>query len=88
MLGVRREGVTEAAGRLQQAGVISYRRGHITVVDRSGLEAQVCECYQVVKGEFARLLPDLLQRQDPASAPPTTLREVAARGAEPAKGRK
>jgi hypothetical protein len=64
MLGVRREGVTEAAGKLQQAGVISYRRGHITVLDRAGLESQVCECYQVVKKEFARLLPDVLQRQD------------------------
>jgi len=57
MLGVRREGVTEAAGRLQQAGLISYCRGHITVLDRPGLEARVCECYQVVKTEFDRLLP-------------------------------
>jgi len=64
MLGVRREGVTEAAGNLQQAGVIRYRRGHITVLDRSGLESQVCECYAVVKKEFARLLPDVRQRQD------------------------
>ncbi len=64
MLGVRREGVTEAAGKLQQGGVISYRRGHITVIDRDGLESQVCECYGVVKKEFARLLPDVLQRQD------------------------
>jgi Mn-dependent DtxR family transcriptional regulator len=64
MLGVRREGVTEAAGKLQQAGVIRYRRGHITVIDRAGLEAQVCECYQVVKKEFARLLPEELQRQE------------------------
>jgi CRP-like cAMP-binding protein len=64
MLGVRREGVTEAAGKLQQAGVIRYRRGHITVLDRSGLESQVCECYEVVKKEFARLLPDLRHRQD------------------------
>jgi CRP-like cAMP-binding protein len=64
MLGVRREGVTEAAGKLQQAGVIRYRRGHITVLDRSGLESQVCECYAVVKAEFSRLLPDELQRQD------------------------
>jgi len=58
MLGVRREGVTEAAGELQHAGLIRYRRGHITVVDRPGLEARVCECYQVVKKEFDRLLPD------------------------------
>jgi CRP-like cAMP-binding protein len=58
MLGVRREGVTEAAGNLQRAGLIQYRRGHITVVDRPGLEARVCECYAVVKKEFDRLLPD------------------------------
>jgi CRP-like cAMP-binding protein len=64
MLGVRREGVTEAAGKLQQAGVIRYRRGHITVLERSGLESQVCECYEVVKKEFARLLPDLRHRQE------------------------
>ncbi|OWW20680.1 Crp/Fnr family transcriptional regulator [Noviherbaspirillum denitrificans] len=59
MLGVRREGVTEAAGKLQSAGLIHYRRGHITVIDRAGLEARACECYQVVKKEFGRLLPDL-----------------------------
>jgi CRP-like cAMP-binding protein len=59
MLGVRREGVTQAAGELQRAGLIHYRRGHITVVDRPGLEARVCECYQVVKKEFDRLLPDM-----------------------------
>jgi len=57
MLGVRREGVTEAAGKLQSAGLIEYSRGHITVIDRGGLEARVCECYQVVKTEFDRLLP-------------------------------
>jgi CRP-like cAMP-binding protein len=57
MLGVRREGVTEAAGKLQEAGLISYRRGRITVLDRAGLEARSCECYQVVKTEFDRLLP-------------------------------
>ncbi|MBK1649219.1 Crp/Fnr family transcriptional regulator [Rhabdochromatium marinum] len=62
MLGVRREGVTEAAGRLQKAGLIHYRRGHITVLDRPGLEARVCECYQVVRDEFQRLLPDGDQR--------------------------
>lgn len=58
MLGVRREGVTEAAGKLQRAGLIEYRRGHITVMDRPGLESRVCECYAVVKKEFDRLLPD------------------------------
>ncbi|MCB1717669.1 MAG: winged helix-turn-helix domain-containing protein, partial [Candidatus Competibacteraceae bacterium] len=57
MLGVRREGVTEAAGKLQKAGLIDYSRGRITVLDRPGLEARVCECYQVVKTEFDRLLP-------------------------------
>jgi Mn-dependent DtxR family transcriptional regulator len=56
MLGVRREGVTEAAGKLQKAGLIVYRRGKITVLDRPGLEARCCECYQVVKTEFDRLL--------------------------------
>ena len=67
MLGVRREGVTEAAGRLQGYGYISYRRGHITVLDRKGLEGDVCECYAVVKKEFARLLSDVRQRQDHVS---------------------
>ena len=57
MLGVRREGVTEAAGKLQDAGLIRYYRGRITVLDRPALEARSCECYQVVKTEFDRLLP-------------------------------
>lgn len=56
MLGVRREGVTEAAGRLQKAGLIRYSRGHIVVLDRSKLESRVCECYAVVKKEYDRLL--------------------------------
>jgi Mn-dependent DtxR family transcriptional regulator len=57
MLGVRREGVTEAAGKLQAAGLIHYSRGKITVLDRPKLEQRVCECYAVVKKEFDRLLP-------------------------------
>ncbi|MET0498483.1 MAG: Crp/Fnr family transcriptional regulator [Steroidobacteraceae bacterium] len=56
MLGVRREGVTESALRLQSAGVISYARGHITVLDRPALERRTCECYAVVKKEYDRLL--------------------------------
>jgi len=58
MLGVRREGITEIAGNLQRAGLISYRRGHITALDRAGLETRTCECYAVVKKEFHRLLRD------------------------------
>lgn len=61
MLGVRREGVTEAAGKLQKIGVIEYRRGHITVLDRPKLETLSCECYAVVKKETDRLLPDFEQ---------------------------
>lgn len=59
MLGVRRESVTEAAGNLQKAGLIKYQRGHITALDRAGLEARACECYGVVKKEFDRLLPEV-----------------------------
>ena len=57
MLGVRREGVTEAALRLQEAGLIRYARGHISVLNRPGLERRTCECYAVVKKEYDRLLP-------------------------------
>lgn len=57
MLGVRREGVTEGALKLQQAGVIRYTRGRITVLDRPGLEKRSCECYSVIKKEYDRLLP-------------------------------
>ncbi len=59
MLGVRRESVTDAAGRLQGLGYISYRRGHISVLDRSGLQTHACECYGVVKKEIDRLLSDV-----------------------------
>ena len=65
MLGVRREGVTAAAGHLQEAGLIHYSRGHITILDRKKLEQRVCECYAVVKMEFDRLLP-----YRPLSSPP------------------
>ena len=59
MLGVRRESITAAAGKLQRAGVISYRRGHLLVLNRAGLESGACECYGVVKKELSRLLPDV-----------------------------
>lgn len=63
MLGVRREGITEAAGNLQRAGIISSRRGHIAVLNRAGLEKASCECYGVVKKEIDRLLDDVRHRQ-------------------------
>ena len=69
MLGVRREGVTEAAGKLQKQGLIEYSRGHITVLDRPGLESRCCECYAVVKQEYDRLLHYV-----PSSVPPTSAR--------------
>src|SRR5450756_614836 len=62
-LGVRRESITEVAGKLQRAGIIRYRRGHIAVLERSGLEAGACECYAVVKKELGRLLSDVRYRQ-------------------------
>ena len=61
-LGVRREGVTEGASKLQRAGLIRYSRGHITVLDRVGLESRSCECYAVVKKEYDRLLPAIAAR--------------------------
>src|SRR5688572_2852613 len=63
MIGVRREGITEAAGKLQRAGFIRYRRGHIAVIERSGLETHACECYAVVKKELGRLMFDVRHHQ-------------------------
>ena len=75
MLGVRREGITQAAGKLQEAGFIRYRRGHISVLDRAGLETSACECYAVVKKELGRLLSDVRHRQ----AVPTLVKQDFAR---------
>ena len=79
MLGVRREAVTEAAGKLQAAGLIQYRRGQITVTDRPGLEARVCECYGVVRAEYERLfhLPQVIMPGDRVRPNPATLRKRA-----------
>lgn len=67
MLGVRRESITDAAGKLQQGGFISYRRGHIAVLDRAGLETRACECYAVVRKETGRLLSDMQYRHGPVA---------------------
>jgi CRP-like cAMP-binding protein len=68
ILGVRRESVTAAAGKLQRAGILSYRRGHIKVVERLGLEAVACECYTVVKHEYGRMRADAVRRQERPAA--------------------
>ena len=68
MLGVRREGISKAAGELQRLRYISYRRGHITVLNRAGLETKACECYTVVKNELERLLSDPLYCQEHTSS--------------------
>jgi hypothetical protein len=73
MLGVRREGITAVAGKLQDAGVIRYRRGHIAVLERAGLETRACECYAVVKNELGRLLPDARLAQPAQPAQPKVL---------------
>jgi hypothetical protein len=88
MLGVRREGVTEAAGKLQESGIIRYRRGHITVLDRAGLEAQVCECYAVVKKEFSRLLPEASPRQNAFLEAHPMQRDAVVRAIDTGRGRK
>ncbi len=81
MLGVRREGVTDSAGKLQKQGVISYNRGRITVLDRPLLEQLCCECYAVVKRETDRLLPIMLNADVPVVASHSKQKEDAARAA-------
>lgn len=78
MLGVRREGVTGSALKLQRAGIIRYTRGHITVLDRAALERRTCECYQVVKHEYDRLLPERTAIQDKREPMPHGRPRVAA----------
>jgi hypothetical protein len=80
MLGVRREGVTEGALKLQKSGLIKYTRGHITVLDRNGLERRSCECYAVVKKKYDRLLPNIVAAwpRFPTSAAEAFCREGAA----------
>ncbi len=80
MLGVRREGVTEAAGKLQHAGFIRYRRGHISVLDPHGLEGRACECYAVVKKELNRLLCDVQPRRVLPTSPDCGLRPTVPPG--------
>ncbi len=80
MLGVRREGITEVAGNLQDAGFIRSRRGHISVIDRSGLEDRVCECYAIVRSELSRLLSDVQYRQDIPAASGGRIQSAAAPG--------
>ena len=78
MLGVRREGITEIAGQLQHAGFIRYRRGHISVIDRSGIEARSCECYGVVKKELDRLLSEVRNPAEAATATATVVTRTRA----------
>lgn len=83
MLGVRREGVTEAALSLQKAGLIRYARGHIEVLDRAGLEQRTCECYAVVKREYDRLLPEVqLEKVDARGSPSHLAPRPGARGVQ------